>query len=77
MKDRYVVSDDWTLDETNRVKIIGDFGSEDEAAAFIATLPDYRKGRYNLDPPDSVDSALQALCGCAALGSSWRLTPLI
>ncbi len=52
---RWVVSDDWAV-EDGKVTVIGDFGSEQDAAEFISTLPDHLEGRYNLDPPDSEDS---------------------
>lgn len=47
----WVVSDSYGVGDGQRIPILASFASQDEAAAFIGTLPGYETGRYNLDGP--------------------------
>ena len=47
---RYVVVDTYVA-AGQRTPVLGRFDTEDEAATFIETLPDYLTGRYGLDGP--------------------------
>lgn len=48
----------WSVIDTEGTKpgercpVLGQFNGHDEAAAFIATLPDPESGRYGIDPPE-------------------------
>ncbi len=59
--EEYVVSDSHGVEVGQQCPILGKFDTEQEAAEFIGTLPDYLSGRYNLDGPNEEPSTLEHL----------------
>jgi hypothetical protein len=48
---QWVVSDSKDVAVGDRIPVLGRFTTQNEAAEFISTLPEYETGRYNLDGP--------------------------